>query len=90
MDRRIKRVDISPEFLVRLLQGGATFEVESNPLPEDARLTGGGISNFDFDHKKGIIVLLVESKEYDPVPVGNTIGPAPLTVFRKTYQEGGQ
>lgn len=81
MDRRIKRVDITPEFLVQMLKGG-TFTIEANPLPEDAQLIGGGVCNFDFDHKKGLIVLMVESKEYDPVPVGMTVDQAPLTVFR--------
>jgi hypothetical protein len=81
MERKIKRVEITPEVLVNMLKGG-TWTITENPLPEDARLCGAGILPFDFDYKKGVVVLIVESETYEPVPVGEIIETAPLTVFK--------
>lgn len=65
-DRRLKRLQITPEFLMRITSG--TFTVTANGVPDGAKLV-----NTFVDEDTQLINLVIEHESYEPVPVGELI-----------------
>jgi hypothetical protein len=77
--RRLRRVLVTPEFLIDLMQHGAAgVDVVENALPEDVQYVGEA-----FDVNSLTVVLFVSSESFDEVDALAPIPQHPPTVFRK-------
>ena len=74
--RRLARMGFSSSLLKALCAG--IYEVVSNPLPQDSEIRG-----VSYDIERDLIVLLIESKEFDPIMEGDYINWAKSPTVKK-------
>jgi hypothetical protein len=75
--RRVQRLQMSDEFLIRLLSGQPMPRIVENPLPADARILGA-----KFDPWPGTLEFVIASETYPEVDEGNCPPHMPLPVWR--------
>ena len=65
--RGLQKFVIDPNVFALFLQG-QLIKVTSSPLPLDARIIGAG-----YDHSRHAFILVVESSQFEKVPLGEII-----------------
>jgi len=78
--RRIRRLLLSPESLLRTLANGALTKTLQG-VPHDAKVGGGG-----YDLHKDVFVLLIEHESFEPLNDGDMI-PEMYALFKDVRQQ---
>ena len=84
--RHRRLLEFSPELLARFLSTGTGMvEILSNPLPADVRIVDVRLDRY---RPAPVIVLLLESEAFGPVPEGEQIPRVESPVFKAVDQKG--
>ena len=73
-----RRIEISPEVLLKYFAKGERFEIVSNAVPADAKVVRVAVSELT-----GLIHIIVTSESYDDLDVGAIIPVTPWATFRR-------
>lgn len=82
--RRLRRVRMSPQVMIQLLQGGLdTSHVIENALPTDAKFSGHSRKDVWMDPVFGDLIFFVQSEEFEVVHDHEEIPLHPDIMFRR-------
>lgn len=83
-ERRYKILAVLPEFLVDFFKGD-NLSLLSTPLPSDVRIVGIGTSmnRWMYDPEFHQLMIILESEEWDVVPVGQPIAHLEPAIIHK-------